>query len=183
MVPADMQARAILSVAVLSSALLSSCSEKAAPLHTYPMGEKVSVGKVIYTVFETQWLTQVGTPPDEKIPQNRYYLVRVNIVNGSGADMLLPTLNLEDDKGESYPEVTSDIGAPQWIGALRTVHPADSLAGNLIFDVPPAHYKLRVTDDTGTNAALVDIPLSFTSETPDGPIPGESKRSPTYLKK
>ena len=111
-----------------------------------------------------------------QVPQNRFFLVRISAVNSSGNDVILPRLSVEDDKGTSYPELTNDVGAPQWIGMLRQVHPADSIAGNLVFDCPPGHYKLQLTDDLTGHAALVDIPLSFTSETPDVPIPGEPKK-------
>jgi hypothetical protein len=30
-----------------------------------------------------------------------------------------------------------------------------------------------VTDESGEKAALIDIPLSFTTETPEIPLPGE----------
>jgi len=72
--------------------------------------------------------------------------------------------------------VLAGFGAPQWIGALRQVHPADSVAGNLVFDCPPAHYKLRLTDEPTGRAALIDIPLTFTSETPEVPTPGDPRK-------
>ncbi len=176
--------RLLSGVAVLFAALATGCADKAATaVHTYQLGEKVSVGPLLYTVFETQWLTHTGTPPDEKVPQNRFFLVRVSIVNSSGNELMAPTLTVEDDKGNSYPEVTNEIGAPQWIGMVRRIHPADSVAGNLVFDCPPGHYKLRVTDPDDTKEALVDIPLTFTSETPDVPAPSQSKQDPAYRKK
>ena len=147
------------------------------------MGQKVAVGPFLYTVYDTQWLTHLGIPPDEKIPQNRYFLVRVSIVNSGAGDAMAPTLTVEDDKGTSYPEVTSDVGAPQWIGLLRQVHPADSLAGNLVFDCPPGHYKLRATDENGEKSLLIDIPLTFTSESPDVPAPDDSGKEPALPKK
>ena len=54
---------------------------------------------------------------------------------------------------------------------LRQIRPADSANGNVLFDVPPAHFKLRIQDEQGQRAALIDIPLSFNSETPDIPAP------------
>ena len=52
------------------------------------------------------------------------------------------------------------------VGCLRNVTPADFLQGNVVFDPPPPHYKLRVSDDQN-HAALVDIPLTFGAETPE----------------
>lgn len=173
----------LLGAAVLTALVSTGCADKTAAAHTYQLGEKVTVGPLLYTVFETQWLTHTGTPPDEKVPQNRFFLVRVSIVNSTGGEVLAPTLSVEDDKGTTYPEVTSEIGAPQWIGLIRRIQPADSVAGNLVFDCPAGHYKLHVTDPDGTKEALVDIPLTFTSETPDVPQPAESKRDPNFVKK
>jgi len=176
--------RLALGVAVLSAALFSGCSKPAASSErTYPMGEKVAVGPFLYTVFDTQWVTHLGTPPDERVPQNRYFLVRVGIVNSSSNDVMAPTLSIEDDKGTSYPELTADIGAPQWIGLLRQVHPGSSIAGNLVFDCPLGHYKLRALDENGEKSVLIDIPLTFTSEPPDVPTSIDSKKDPTGLRK
>jgi len=41
----------------------------------------------------------------------------------------------------------------------------------VVFDVPPKHYRLRVTDETSQKANDIDIPLNFASETPDMPTP------------
>jgi hypothetical protein len=55
--------------------------------------------------------------------------------------------------------------------------PNDSTQGNVVFDVPPRHYKLKVTDETGDHIAYIDIPLSFGADTPEVPIPGIPKPS------
>jgi hypothetical protein len=41
--------------------------------------------------------------------------------------------------------------------------------GNALFDAPPAHYKLHLSDESSQQTALVDIPLSFRAETPELP--------------
>jgi hypothetical protein len=64
---------------------------------------------------------------------------------------------------------------PQWIGYLRTAHPADALQGNILFDVPPGHYKITMSDEE-QHAALVDIPLSFGAETPEVLSPGDPRK-------
>jgi hypothetical protein len=56
------------------------------------------------------------------------------------------------------------------------VHPAEAVAGNLVFDCPPSHYKLKITDEDGERAALIDIPLNFTNETPNVPVPGSDSK-------
>ena len=54
---------------------------------------------------------------------------------------------------------------------LRSVKAADSLQGNVVFDCPPRRYKLKVTDPDGRRTALIDIPLTFNSESVDVPSP------------
>jgi hypothetical protein len=156
---------------VVAAALLSSCGDSGEkyPVRTYPMGEKVTLGHIVYEVFETQWLTHIGQGPDARVPQNRFFLVRMNVVNGFGTDVIVPSLTLEDDNGKTYPELSSGEGVPQYIGYLRSVKPAESAQGNALFDAPPGHYKMKLADETGEKIAYVDIPLSFVSETPDVP--------------
>lgn len=162
-------------VAGFAALLLTGCSQPSFPVRTYPMGDKVNLGHLVYTVYETQWLTQAGTAPAIRLPQNRFFLVRISAGNSGGGDLMVPNLTVEDDQGHSYPELQNGDGIPQYIGYLRSVAPAEAAAGNLVFDCPPGHYKLRVTDEDGERAALIDIPLSFTSETPEVPIPNSEK--------
>jgi hypothetical protein len=163
-------------VAALTAVFLAGCSQPTFPVRTYSMGEKVTLGHIIYTVFETQWLTQAGVPPDVHIPQNRYFLVRISASNSGGSDVIVPNLSVEDDKGASYPELDRGDGIPQWIGIVRNVAPAEAAAGNLVFDCPPGHYKLKISDEEGDKIAYVDIPLTFTNETPEIPVPGTDKK-------
>lgn len=166
----------VLGVAVVSVLLLSSCGSGTYPVRTYQMGEKVTLGHLIYTVYETQWMTQLGTGTDARIPQNRFLLVRVSVANSGSGDLAVPSFYVEDDKGTQYQEITNGDRVPEWIGAIRTPHPAEAVSGNVLFDCPPAHYKLHITDEENDRAAYVDIPLSFTSETPDVPVPADTKK-------
>jgi hypothetical protein len=147
---------------------LAACSSEPAnrPVLRYNMGEKVPVGHLTYTVFETQWATHFGDGVSARVPQNRFFLVRLSAVNGGVADAPIPNATIEDDAGHTYNELSDGDGVPQWIGYLRSAKPADFVQGNLVFDAPPGHYKLRVSD-TGQNAALVDMPLTFGAETPE----------------
>ena len=65
---------------------------------------------------------------------------------------------------------------PQYIGYLRSVKPAQSAQGNALFDAPPRHYKMKISDETGDKIAYVDIPLNFVSETPDVPEMGSKDK-------
>jgi Domain of unknown function (DUF4352) len=172
--------RDLMPVALLGlTSVLSSCGDDTSvpPPPTYAMGERVSLGRLVYVVYETQWLTQLGDGADAHVPQHRFFLVRLSAVNGSGKEVIVPNFTIEDDSGNSYPEIGGDRaqGVPQYIGYLRRVKPAESAQGNAVFDAPPRHYKIRLLDEESDKSAYVDIPLSFTSESPEVPQVGNPK--------
>ncbi len=157
-------------VAVFS--LLSCGTTKTFPVRTYNMGDPVTLGRLTYTVYETRWLSRLGEDPAPRIPQHRFFLIRASIGNGASTDVMAPNLTVEDSKGTVYQEISNGEGVPQWIGYLRHIKPADAVQGYLLFDVPPGAYNLRVWDENSERAALVAIPLSFNSETPEpSPLP------------
>ena len=163
--------------AVTAALLLNACSSRPARVQTYSLGEKATLGHLIYTVYETQWVPQFGDGPTARVPQHRFFLLRMAAVNSSSADLIVPNATIEDDQGNSYPELRDGDGAPQWIGYLRKVRPAESVQGNMLFDAPPAHYKLRIADETEENPAYFDIPLSFGAEVPaEMAVPVEKKQ-------
>ena len=170
----------VLLAAVSSAALLSSCGigDRTPPVRTYSMGEKITLGHIVYVVYETQWMTHLGEGVDQHVPQNRYFLIRLSAVNGSNQDLTVPNFTIEDDNGKSYPELGGDqaAGVPQYIGYLRLVKPAEAAQGHALFDAPPRHYKLRLMDESSDKAAYVDIPLSFTSESPEVPQVGDTRK-------
>ena len=166
--------------AVAAASLLSSCGdsgEKPFTVRTYNLGERITLGHIVYVVFETQWLTHIGEGTDARIPQHRFFLVRLSAVNSLSTEIVVPNFSIEDDSGTTYPELSGGEGVPQYIGYLRSVKGVDSAQGNALFDAPPRHYKMKLTDETGEKTAYVDIPLSFVSESPDvPPVPGKDKK-------
>jgi hypothetical protein len=134
------------------------------------MGEHVGVGALTYNVFEDKWRTQVGEGTDARVPKDRFFLLRLSVLNSGSSELMVPSLTLVDDSGETYPELSSGDGVPNWIGYLRRVKPAETLEGNVVFDVPPKHYRLRVSDETSQKTREIDIPLSFSSDAPDIPV-------------
>ncbi len=158
--------------------LLSGCSPGTPIVRTVHLGEKAYVGQLSYTAFDTQWLVSAGDGPNPRIPQNRFFLIRVNVVNGGRADAAIPTFTLLDDAGQSYSELSSGEGIPNWMGIVRKVKPAESETGNIAFDVPPAHYRLRVNDEIEDRYAYIDIPLTFEVPTPTIPPPSPGKAPP-----
>jgi hypothetical protein len=137
----------------------------------YAMGDRIELGRLVYTVFETRWLPEIGEGPTARIPQNRFFLIRMSVGNTGSGEILLPNVSLEDDQGNSYAELTDGEGVPQFVGMLHPVTTAQPLSGNVLFDAPPQHYRLLLWDQENQHSALVDIPLSFRSETPDVPAP------------
>jgi hypothetical protein len=135
------------------------------------MGERVTVGGLIYNVFDTQWKAQLGDGVEARIPKDRFFLVHISVVNGGSTDLVVPTMTLVDDSGQTYTELSAGDQVPNWIGFLRHTRPAETLQGNLIFDVPPKHYRLRVSDENSQKMEDVDIPLNFSTETPEIPPP------------
>jgi hypothetical protein len=165
--------------AVAAASVLSSCGdsgEKPSTVRTFNMGEKVELGHISYQVFETQWLTHIGQGTDARIPQHRFFLIRLSAFNSYGSDIIVPNFSIEDDSGASYPELSSGEGVPQYIGYLRNAKHMDSVQGNALFDAPPRHYKMKLTDESGEKVAYVDIPLSFTAESGDVPAAAGSEK-------
>ena len=97
--------------------------------------------------------------------------MRVSITNSGPNEVIVPIMSVTDDSGKTYTELSNGDQVPQWIGYLRSIKPAESLQGNVVFDCSPRHYKMRLGDEGEQRAALVDIPLTFTAETPEIPVP------------
>jgi len=142
-------------------------SNQGAPLSTYRMGDRIVAGRLIYNVMDAQWLPQLGSGTGARVPANRFLVVRLSVMNNGGADAVVPPVTIEDKDGASFAESTDGTGVPQWIGYLRRVKPAEALAGNIVFDVPPHEYRMMLQDGSGQARAVVKIPLAFRSDVPD----------------
>jgi hypothetical protein len=143
----------------------------------YQMGERVAVGPLSYNVIETVWETQLGNEFKMRIPEQRYLLITISVTNGGGHDVSVPLLKLEGQNGTTYTELDNGEGVNQWFGLLRTLNPAQTQQGRLLFDVPLGTYRLRLTDggDAGTEkSAWVVIPLRMDSDTFTSPLPDPS---------
>jgi hypothetical protein len=169
----------------LTLAGLSSCTpseEAESKPSNYQMGERIPLGHLIYTVFDRQWLPQVGDGVDARVPQNRFYQVRISVLNSGGASSLIPTIALVDDAGTAHAEIENGDGFQEFLGTLSQVAPAETAQGYLVFDVQPKHYKLKLSDEDGKRFALVDIPLSFDTDTTDVAPQLDSVRGDTTKK-
>lgn len=141
---------------------------------TYPMGEEAQAGRVVYTVSQTEWRDQLDGPLGPRTPQNRFLLVTVTMASSGGDAVQLPLLSLIDANGKEYLEQDKGEGVPQWLGLLRTLESGSPQGGNLLFDVPPGSYKLRISgggDVEKEITALVDLPYKSVPDLPKDPLP------------
>jgi len=157
--------------AVTALLSFSSCKSSNSTVKIYDIGSRVEAGHLIYTIFETEWLPQIGAGDTARVPKHRFFIVRLSAVNSGSEELDVPNVSLVPDQGDPIEELSDGDQVPQWIGFVRRVKPADSIAGNVIFDAEPKHYRLRVMDENGEKSALVDIPLNFNADTPPGPLP------------
>jgi len=132
------------------------------------MGDRIELGRLVYTVFETRWLPQIGDGPAARVPQNRFFLIRLSVGKTGDGELLVPNMTIEGDQGNAYQELTDGEGVAQFLGVLHPVA-SEGMVGNALFDAPPGHYRLRLSDDDGQRTALVDIPLSFGAEATEIP--------------
>ena len=140
----------------------------------YQMGNRVTVGPLTYNVIETTWRSQLGGEFSPRIPQQRFLLITVQVTNGGGKDISVPLLTVENQNGEKTLESDSGEGVDGWFGLLRTLSPAQTEQGKLVFDVPLSSYRLRLTDggDPGTEKyAWVTIPLHMDGDQFESPVP------------
>jgi hypothetical protein len=173
--------RWLLILVPLCAAWLAACVERASEVRTYTLGQKATLGNLTYLGLETQWLPAFGEGPAARAAQNRFLLVRLSVSNGGNSEAAVPNFSVEDNTGRRFPELSDGAGVPDWIGALRTLAPADTLVGNAVFDVPTGHYTLHILDEDSQHEARLDLPLNFrngAAEAPDldlrnGPAPAK----------
>src|SRR4249920_2749463 len=105
-------------VPLIAALFLSACGDgdKPFPVRTYAMGEKIELGHIIYQVFETQWLTHIGEGTDARVPQQRFFLVRLSATNNAGGDVIVPNMTVQDDSGNSLNELSDGTGVSGWAG-------------------------------------------------------------------
>ena len=162
---------ACVEVVLAASLLLCGCSSGKPDRDTrvYRMGEPVAVGPLIYSVTETEWHDQLGEGPTARLPQHRFLLVRLTVTNSGASNSVIPAMALVDSAGQNFLELTDGQGVAEWMGYLRTISPAQTERGRVVFDAPPNTYRLRVTNDAepGTEkAALIELPLQLVPVAP-----------------
>jgi hypothetical protein len=111
-----------------------------------------------------------------RTPDQRFLLITVSATNGGGSEISVPLFTMEGQNGQSFRESDNGEGVDNWFGLLRTLKPAETQQGRILFDVPLSSYRLRLTDggEPGVeNYAWVEIPLHLdTDVTAPVPAPG-----------
>lgn len=144
----------------------------------YSMGERVPLGPLTYNVLETDWRSQLGDGFKIRVPEQRFLLIDISVTNGGGKEVPVPLLRLENQNNGSFLESDNGESVDNWFGLLRTLTPAETRQGRILFDVALSSYRLRLTDggEPGTEKyAWVDIPLHLDTgaELPAAPVPGD----------
>jgi hypothetical protein len=148
---------------------LAGCSDnsgaaKSAPELVVPAGEKASAGHLTYNVVDSQILTQLGDDANPRVPHERYVLVQVAVTNSSNVENPIPAVELLSDSGQVYHELSDGTGITNWLGLFRHVGAGQTERGEIVFDAPAAHYRLRFRDELADNEILEDLPLSYSHE-------------------
>ncbi len=130
----------------------------------YQMGESVKTGPLIYTVLDTEWFDQLGDPAAPRLPRNHFLAVRFSVTNAGSLSSGIPPLSVVDSQRVTYDELNEANALPEWLGYIRTVKPAETLHGRILFDVPTGDYRLKVTDDAdpeNRTSATIQMPLEL----------------------
>ena len=141
----------------------SSASQKEA-IRTVAAGDKAMAGHLSYNVIDSQILTQLGEDASPRIPRERFLLLQLAVTNSSNVDNPIPAIELVSDSGQTYSELTDGTGVTNWFGLTRHVGPGQTERGEVAFDAPAAHYKVRFTDETTNTEVMSDLPLSYAHE-------------------
>ncbi len=165
------------SCSVVGMTLLSGCAKpQNRPQINYQMGERITHGPLVYNVVQTVWKPQIGDLFSARTPENRFLMVMFSATNGGGKEISLPFFSLEGANGKNTKRSENGDGVENWFGLLRTLNPAETRQGNLVFDVPLTSYRLRLTDggEPGTEKNVwVEFPLRLDTDTSVSmPAPG-----------
>ncbi len=128
------------------------------------MGETVQVGALEYTVLEVDWLPQMTSDGNVRLPRHRFAQVRLTIRNRASKEVGLPLLSLQDEKGAEFRELDDIKNVSDWPGILRMLKPDDTLTGRVFFDAPMKEMRLfasDVSDPMNERNALIEIPVTL----------------------
>jgi hypothetical protein len=159
--------------------LLAGCDQEQRAIVNYEMGERVEIGSLTYIIVESSWRGELGEGFQTRTPANRFLQLSLSLTNGGGAEDSVPRLSIEGSNGQIYQELSDVTGVSNWLGVLRTVKPAETLQGRILFDAPLGAYKLRLPEggETGYEKYVwVNIPLNLGAGEVQAPLPGGAIR-------
>jgi hypothetical protein len=158
--------RLLLALAI--ALLATGCRPQIAARSEYQMGDKITAGPLTYNVVEKVWRSQLGEMFQTRLPQNRFLLISISATNGGGGQVSVPLLELEAPDGKIYKEIEDGAGVDNWFGILRTLDPAQTQQGRILFDVPLSSYRLKLSDGDSVSGRFyyVQIPLQIDADAP-----------------
>jgi len=161
---------ALLSFALVALAGCSNSAPKTEEVRVVAAGEKAAIGHLSYNIVDSQILPQLGDDANPRVPHDRFLLIQIAVTNSSNVDNPIPAVELVGDDGKTYSELTDGTGVTNWLGMVRHVGPGQTERGDVGFDAPAAHYKVRFSDESTDNQILADLPLSYAHEKVDDAI-------------
>jgi hypothetical protein len=167
----------LLTIALAAGLSLGGCQKGDSQQTNFQMGDRVIATPMLYNVVQTVWRTQLGDLFKVRVPDHRYLLISLSATNNGGKPVAVPFLTLEGSNREEYKELQTGDGVDNWFGLLREITPGETRTGNIVFDVPLASYRLRLTNggEPGSERLVwVDIPLRIDTDTGvTAPLPGQ----------
>ncbi len=167
----------LLTVALAAALPLGGCKKDESQQTDFQMGERVIAAPLLYNVVQTVWRTQLGNLFKVRVPDHRFLLISLSATNNGGKPLSVPFFMLEGSNREEYRELQTGDGVDNWFGLLREIAPGETRLGNIVFDVPLASYRLRLTNggEPGSERLVwVDIPLRIDTDTgATTPLPGQ----------
>lgn len=151
--------------AVVVLAGLGGCSREehaSGPEQVVEMGTAVTVGPLSYTVLDQRWHETLPGPMGARVPEHRFITVNLSVTNTGNEEAGIPLLSLVGPDGKEYQELTEGTGVTDWLGFIRVLEPVQTEHGQIVFDVPPGAYQLRVSSGGEPEkevTALVTIPF------------------------
>jgi hypothetical protein len=167
----------LLTIAVAAGLPLASCNKDESQQTNFQMGDRVTAKPMVYNVVQTVWRTQLGNLFTVRVPERRFLLISLSATNTGGKPVAVPFFTLEGSNREEYRELQTGYVVDNWFGLLREIAPGETKQGNIVFDVPLASYRLRLTNggEPGSERLVwVDIPLRIDTDTSaTTPLPGQ----------
>jgi hypothetical protein len=152
----------IVAVFCVAGGACSMKDRKASAGTDYRLGDQIVLSPLTYTVVESKWAAELGEFPTQRIPERNFLLIRISVTNSGGSPVTLPFFTLENSAGKTFREVQDGAGVENWLGMLRTVKPAETEDGWILFDAPTNSYRLAIPDPAdpdGARVVKVEIPL------------------------